>query len=80
MTYTIVAKCPETQRLGVGIATYSLGVGGYCPFLARGRAVMSTQAFANPRLGPLGVAALEKGVSPAETLKLVAASDAGFDY
>jgi len=80
MTYTIVAKCPDTDRLGVGIATYSLGVGGYCPFLVRGRAVMSTQAFANPRLGPLGVASLEKGISPAETLGHLAASDAGFDY
>jgi uncharacterized Ntn-hydrolase superfamily protein len=80
MTYTIVARCPDTDRLGVGIATYSLGVGGYCPFLARGRAVMSTQAFANPRLGPLGVTALEKGTSPAETVKLLAASDPGYDY
>lgn len=80
MTYTILAKCPETERLGVGIATYSLGVGGYCPFFARGRAVMSTQAFANPRLGPLGVAALEKGIPPTEVLANLKLADPGHDY
>ena len=80
MTYTILAKCPDTDRLGVGIATYSLGVGGYCPFFIRGKAVMSTQAFANPRLGPLALEALGEGQSPAETLKHLDGADPGFDY
>jgi uncharacterized Ntn-hydrolase superfamily protein len=80
VTYSILAKCPETNRLGVGIATYSLGVGGYCPFFARGKAVISTQAFANPRLGPRALDALAMNHAPAETLKMVAASDPGFEY
>jgi uncharacterized Ntn-hydrolase superfamily protein len=80
MTYTIIARCPDTQRLGVGIATYSLGVGGYCPFFARGRAAISTQAFANPRLGPVAVGALIEGRSPSETLEQLAALDDGFSY
>jgi uncharacterized Ntn-hydrolase superfamily protein len=80
MTYTILAKCPETDRLGVGIATYSLGVGGYCPFLARGQAVLSTQAFANPKLGPLSLAALGNELSPGETLKHLDGLDPGFAY
>ena len=29
-TFTILAKCPRTGALGIAIATYSLGVGGYC--------------------------------------------------
>ncbi len=80
MTYTILAKCPETDRLGVGIATYSLGVGGYCPFFARGHAVLSTQAFANPRLGPLALASLVAGASPGEGLKHLEGSDTGYDH
>lgn len=80
MTYTILAKCPETDRLGVGIATYSLGVGGYCPFFARGHAVLSTQAFANPRLGPLALASLGAGASPGEVLKHLEGADTGYDY
>ena len=80
MTYTILAKCPETSRLGVGIATYSLGVGGYCPFFARGRAVLSTQAFANPRLGPRALEGLVSGRSPSRILQDLEASDPGFGY
>lgn len=80
MTYTIVARCPETLRLGVAIATFSLGVGGYCPFVARGRAALSTQAFANPTLGPIALNALEAGRSPAATLTALEGADAGFAY
>ena len=80
MTYTIVARCPETNALGVGIATYSLGVGGYCPFLARGLAALSTQAFANPTLGPIALDALKDGKSPDNVMRLLAESDPGFSY
>ncbi len=31
MTFTVLGFCEETGRLGVGIATYSLGVGAKCP-------------------------------------------------
>lgn len=80
MTYTVIAQCPDTGRLGCGIATYSLGVGGYCPFFARGKAVLSTQAFANPALGPLAVQALEAGEDVPATLKLLAEADPGYAY
>lgn len=80
MTYTILARCPDTRRLGVGIATYSLGVGGYCPFYARGAAVLSTQAFANPGLGPLALRSLSANRSPSQTLGDLAAADPGFEY
>ena len=80
MTYTILAHCPQTDRLGVGIATYSLGVGGYCPFFVRDTAVLSTQAFANPALGPLAMQSLSAGRSPAQTLCDLAAADPDLEY
>lgn len=80
MTYTIVARCQDSRRLGVGIATFSLGVGGYCPFFLRGRAAMSTQAFANPALGPLALDALAEGAAPSDALARLEAADAGFAY
>ncbi len=55
MTYTIIARCPRTARLGAGLATYSLGVGGYRPFVRTAIAALSARAYANPELGPLGV-------------------------
>ncbi len=80
MTYTIAARCPETKALGIGIATYSLAVGGYCPFLARGIAALSTQAFANPKLGQIALQALQDGRRPDNVLRLLAESDPGFSY
>ncbi len=80
MTFTAIGVCPDTGRLGIGIATYSLGVGGYCPFFERGTAVLSTQAFANPALGPLAVAALREAPDPERALERLAAADDGFDW
>ena len=80
MTYTIIARCEETKRLGIGIATYSLAVGGYCPFFSRGVAALSTQAFANPALGPLALASLDACGSPAQVMSDLAAADPGFEY
>ena len=80
MTFTAIGACPETGRLGIGIATYSLGVGGYCPFFERGVAALSTQAFANPALGPQAVAALRQTSDPERVLVQLAESDTGFDW
>lgn len=80
MTYTILARCEQTWRLGIGIATYSLGVGGYCPFFLRGVAALSTQAFANPALGLLALKSLDASRSLAQVMGDLAAADIGFDY
>ena len=80
MTFTALGACPETGRLGIGITTYSLGVGGYCPFFERGVAALSTQAFANPALGPLATAALRQTPDPQGALRLLAAQDPDFDW
>ena len=80
MTYTVIGVSPEDGRLGIGIATYSLGVGGYCPFIERGVAALSTQAFANPALGPVATAALGEGENPETVLARLAAEDPGFAF
>ena len=80
MTYTVIGVSPEDGRLGIGIATYSIGVGGYCPFIERGVAALSTQAFANPALGPPAVAALREGEDPEAVLAQLAAADPGFAF
>ena len=80
MTYTVIGVSPEDERLGIGIATYSLGVGGYCPFIERGVAALSTQAFANPALGPLAVDALREAADPEQVLARLAAADPGFAF
>ena len=69
MTYTIVGRCPRTKQLGIGITTWSLGVGGYCPFIKSKLAALSSQAAADPRLGQLAMRLLGLGYSPAKVMR-----------
>ncbi len=79
-TFTILARCPRTGALGIGIATYSLGVGGYCPAISPGVGVLSSQAFADPRLRPIGMQKLESGGSAGDALKAMQESDSYIEY
>ena len=80
MTFTVLAHCPDTDRFGIAIATYSLAVGGKCPFIARGLAVLSTQAYAEPALGPCALDQSAKGNTPASVGDRLSAEDPNFSY
>ncbi|MCH8205401.1 MAG: DUF1028 domain-containing protein [Chloroflexi bacterium] len=80
MTYTIIGRCPRTGRLGIGIATFSLAVGGYCPSVRPDVGAVSSQAYANPQLRGLAVQALENGLSPGEVLQRLEGQDPDFRY
>ena len=47
MTFTIVARCSRSGQVGIGIATYSIGVGLYCNGLRANAGATMTQAFVN---------------------------------
>lgn len=79
-TFTILAKCPRTGALGIAMATYSLGVGGYCPAINPQAGVLASQAFADPRLRPIGMQILESGASAAQALKGMQDADPYIDY
>ncbi len=80
MTYTIIGRCPETHRLGLGITTFSLAVGGYCPYVRADVAALSTQAYANSRLGAVAMELLQAGASTDRALADIAAQDPHIDY
>ena len=80
MTYTIVGRCPRTKQLGIGITTWSLGVGGYCPFIKSNLAALSSQAAADPRLGRLAMRLLELGYSPARVIEELRSNDLHFEH
>ena len=79
-TFTIVGRCPRTGQLGVALATYSLAVGGYCPFIKSNLAALSTQAFANPQLGPLAIRLLDMGFSPSKVIAEMEGHDPHIEY
>ncbi len=80
MTYTIVARCGRTGRLGIGIATYSLAVGGYCPHYRKDVGLISSQAFVNPALGEVALEGLASGSSPEEVVAGLSKHDSNIEY
>lgn len=45
MTFTIVARDPKTNALGIASATGNLAVGGFVPHIAPGIGAIATQGF-----------------------------------
>jgi len=58
MTFSIVARCAETGRLGVAVATASVAVGARCPFAQSGVGAVVTQSRTHPLIGPRALALL----------------------
>ena len=80
MTYSIIGRCARTGRLGLGITTFSLAVGGRCEGIAAGIGVCKTQAFPNRTNDPLGINLLAEGFMPARVMEMFAANDSEHDY
>jgi uncharacterized Ntn-hydrolase superfamily protein len=77
MTYSIVARDPETGELGVAVQSRAFNTGAVVPWGEPGVGVVATQSYSEPSYGPLGLELLRAGKSPEETLaELVAADDA----
>ena len=80
MTYTVIARCARTGQLGIGIATYSLAVGGYCPAIRGGLGAVSSQAFVNLKLGNLALRLMDQGYSPDKVMSKLRVDDPQFAY
>lgn len=77
MTYSIVARDPETGELAVAVQSHYFGVGRLCPFVRAGVGAVATQASVDPAYGPLGLQLMEAGKSPTEALAALVAADPG---
>ncbi|MFI5013963.1 MAG: DUF1028 domain-containing protein [Hyphomicrobiales bacterium] len=80
MTYTVIGRCPRTERLGIGIATYSITVGLYCNGVRANTGVTMSQAFVNQGNNTLALRLLEQGFGAQATLEQLLANDADFEY
>lgn len=80
MTYSIIGRCARSGRLGLGITTFSLAVGGRCEGVAANVGICKTQAFPNRTNDPLGIKLLAQGFKPARVMELFAANDGEHDY
>lgn len=75
MTYSIVARDPETGRFGVAVQSHYLGVGPVVPWLEAGVGAIATQASVNISFGPIGLELLRGGRSADEVVAALVASD-----
>lgn len=77
MTWSIVARDPATSALGVIVATRFFAVGALCSHADGGVGALATQALINPTFGPRGLRLLREGLSAAQVLQVLIASDPG---
>lgn len=74
MTFSIAIRCARTGAFGVAGTTSSIAVGARCLFVDGAAGVVITQHRTDPRLGPLGLAALRAGHTAPEVLARLTAS------
>ena len=76
-TYSIVACDLEAGQWGVATQSRFLAVGSIVPWASPGVGAVATQALANPRYGPGGLALLAEGLSAEEVVARLTEADEG---
>ncbi len=74
-TYSIAACDLAAGQWGVGVQSKFLAVGSVVPWAVPGVGAVATQAYANPRYGPEGLALLSEGLSAEEVVERLTAAD-----
>lgn len=77
-TYSIVARCPETGRLGVAVESHWFDVRNTVAWVQPGVGAVATQAATNQAFGPRGLALMKAGKSPNEALAVMETEDPVF--
>jgi uncharacterized Ntn-hydrolase superfamily protein len=81
MTYSMVARCPRTGQLGIGVASYSMAIGLYCDGAVRANTgVTLTQGFPNPRNNYLAINLLALGRTAGQALTELIGNDRDSEY
>lgn len=76
MTYSIVARNPETGEFGIAVASRFFACGSLVPYVCA-TAAFASQAFVNPLWGVEGLERLAKGEAPDALLSDLIARDQG---
>jgi uncharacterized Ntn-hydrolase superfamily protein len=75
MTYSLVARDPDTGCLGVAVQSHFFGVGALVTWAEAGVGAIATQSFAEVSYGPLGLDLLRDGATAPEALDRLVAAD-----
>ncbi|MCZ8183646.1 MAG: DUF1028 domain-containing protein [Beijerinckiaceae bacterium] len=77
MTWSIVAKDPATDQIGIAVSTCAFAVGARVPFIETGTGAIASQAFVNPFYGLRGMALLRAGATAQQALDILTSRDEG---
>src|SRR5438094_2880937 len=79
-TYSIVACDLQAEQWGVAVQSKFLAVGSVVPWAEPHVGAVATQAWANPRYGPDGLALLRSGKPAEEVVQALTAADEGREH
>jgi uncharacterized Ntn-hydrolase superfamily protein len=74
-TFSIVARDPATEELGVAVASRFFAVGSVVPWARAGVGAVATQSFANTTFGWRGLDLMERGATPEEVVEILLRDD-----
>ena len=74
-TFSIVARDSKTEELGVAVQSKFVAVGSVVPYARAGIGAIASQAWGNPRYGPIGLELLASGKSAMEAVELMTSAD-----
>jgi len=77
VTYSIVARDPDTGELGVAVQSHWFSVGSIVTWAQPGVGAVATQANAEPAYGPSALALMADGVPAPDALAQLVAADPG---
>jgi uncharacterized Ntn-hydrolase superfamily protein len=80
MTFSLVARCPDTGMFGVGISSSSPAVAARCSHARAGVGAVASQNVTDPALGPLALDLMEAGQDAAGAIAGVRAQGSHLDY
>jgi uncharacterized Ntn-hydrolase superfamily protein len=79
-TYSIAACDLEAGQWGVAVQSKFLAAGSLVPWAEPGAGAIATQAYANARYGPEGLALLREGLAADEVVDRLVSADEGRDH
>jgi uncharacterized Ntn-hydrolase superfamily protein len=77
MTFSIVARDPQTGELGVAVQSKFVAIGSLTPWAKAGAGAIATQAWINTIYGTRGLELLASGLSPKEIIAQLTREDEG---
>jgi len=77
MTFSLVAHDRDARQWGAAVQSKFLAVGSVVPWAEPDAGAIATQAYANPRYGPAGLALLREGLDAAEVVARLVGADEG---